>query len=102
MTFSIISELLQFMYQGEVNVKHAELQQFMKIAETLQIKGLTTNTATSKNNHGYMQNIHTGNGHRGMHGIQNHTENHHANNSMAMNSTTSVNSEHKNNLGIFI
>ena len=37
-----MTELLQFMYQGEVNVKHTELQSFMKIAETLQIKGLTT------------------------------------------------------------
>lgn len=37
-----MSELLQFMYQGEVNVKHTELPTFMKIAETLQIKGLTT------------------------------------------------------------
>lgn len=37
-----MSELLQFMYQGEVNVKHTELQAFMKIAEMLQIKGLTT------------------------------------------------------------
>lgn len=37
-----MSELLQFMYQGEVNVKHTELSSFMKIAETLQIKGLTT------------------------------------------------------------
>lgn len=39
-----MSELLQFMYQGEVNVKQAELQQFMSIAESLQIKGLATNT----------------------------------------------------------
>lgn len=37
-----MSELLQFMYQGEVNVKHTELPTFMKIAEMLQIKGLTT------------------------------------------------------------
>lgn len=48
-TFSIMSELLQFMYQGEVNVKQAELQSFMAIAESLQIKGLATNT---NNNHG--------------------------------------------------
>lgn len=34
------------MYQGEVNVKQAELQQFMSIAESLQIKGLATNTCS--------------------------------------------------------
>lgn len=33
------------MYQGEVNVKQAELQAFMSIAESLQIKGLATSTS---------------------------------------------------------
>ncbi|GAB0093086.1 broad-complex core protein [Sergentomyia squamirostris] len=46
-TYTVMSELLQFMYQGEVNVKHTELSSFMKIAETLQIKGLTTTQKTS-------------------------------------------------------
>lgn len=49
-TYSIMSELLQFMYQGEVNVKQAELQSFMSIAESLQIKGLATSTNNSNNN----------------------------------------------------
>lgn len=40
-------ELLEFMYQGVVNVKHTELQAFMKIGQLLQIKGLATNTASS-------------------------------------------------------
>lgn len=35
------------MYQGEVNVKQAELQAFMSIAESLQIKGLATNTTNN-------------------------------------------------------
>lgn len=40
-----MSELLQFMYQGVVNVKHTELSSFMKIAQALQIKGLATSTS---------------------------------------------------------
>lgn len=44
-----MSELLQFMYQGEVNVKQAELQSFMSIAESLQIKGLATSSNSNNN-----------------------------------------------------
>lgn len=40
-------ELLEFMYQGVVNVKHTELQSFMKIGQLLQIKGLATNSNAS-------------------------------------------------------
>jgi hypothetical protein len=43
-----MSELLQFMYQGEVNVRHKDLQSFMKVAETLQIKGLTTSGSNQR------------------------------------------------------
>lgn len=39
-----MTELLQFMYQGVVNVKHTELNSFMKIAQALQIKGLATSS----------------------------------------------------------
>lgn len=42
MNAKLVSNLLEFMYIGSVNVKQSELQAFMKIAETLQIKGLTT------------------------------------------------------------
>lgn len=41
-TYTVMSELLQFMYEGKVNVKHTDLGCFMKIAQALQIKGLTT------------------------------------------------------------
>ncbi|KAH8326551.1 hypothetical protein KR067_010064 [Drosophila pandora] len=44
-SFNIMLELLEFMYQGVVNVKHTELQSFMKIGQLLQIKGLATNSS---------------------------------------------------------
>lgn len=48
MSSKLVSNLLEFMYKGLVNVKQEELQAFMKIAETLQIKGLTTSTKEPK------------------------------------------------------
>lgn len=39
---TVMTELLQFMYQGVVHVKHSELNSFMEIAQRLQIKGLAT------------------------------------------------------------
>lgn len=32
--------LLDFMYSGQVNVKYEDLQNFLKVAEALQVKGL--------------------------------------------------------------
>ncbi|XP_023309249.2 longitudinals lacking protein, isoforms H/M/V isoform X3 [Lucilia cuprina] len=46
-SYNIMCELLEFMYQGVVNVKHTELQSFMKIGQLLQIKGLATNSSSS-------------------------------------------------------
>ena len=46
-SYNIMCELLEFMYQGVVNVKHTELQAFMKIGQLLQIKGLATNSSTA-------------------------------------------------------
>ncbi|KAH8360219.1 hypothetical protein KR093_011445 [Drosophila rubida] len=51
-SFNIMCELLEFMYQGVVNVKHTELQSFMKIGQLLQIKGLATNSNTSPGSSG--------------------------------------------------
>lgn len=35
-----LSYMLEFMYRGEVGVKHEELPSFLKLAESLKIKGL--------------------------------------------------------------
>lgn len=40
-TYTALSDLLQFMYQGEVQVSQENLTMFIKTAEALQIKGLT-------------------------------------------------------------
>lgn len=41
--------LLDFMYQGQVNVVHENLNSFLALAERLQVRGLTSNIAS--NNH---------------------------------------------------
>ncbi|XP_063987737.1 zinc finger and BTB domain-containing protein 14-like [Diachasmimorpha longicaudata] len=40
--------MLQFMYQGEVNIKQEDISSFLKVAETLQIKGLTKDKNENK------------------------------------------------------
>ncbi|KAK5650836.1 hypothetical protein RI129_001865 [Pyrocoelia pectoralis] len=42
-SYSALQSLLEFMYQGEVSVSQDEIPAFMKVAETLKVKGLTEN-----------------------------------------------------------
>jgi hypothetical protein len=109
-----MSELLQFMYQGEVNVKQAELQAFMSIAESLQIKGLATssgsNNSSSSNamkgsdpmNSSYSQ-FHSNNGGAGVQRNHNqhqfnsggnHAENHRQTTSTPLSTTSSIEGNH--------
>lgn len=37
-----LSDMLDFMYRGEVSVRHDELESFLKLAENLKVKGLAT------------------------------------------------------------
>ncbi|XP_011306873.1 longitudinals lacking protein, isoforms H/M/V-like isoform X2 [Fopius arisanus] len=48
MGYTEVDALLKFMYQGEVNVKQEELASFLKVAETLQVKGLTLDKQSLK------------------------------------------------------
>ncbi|XP_012287447.1 broad-complex core protein isoforms 1/2/3/4/5 isoform X2 [Orussus abietinus] len=43
-----LSAMLHFMYQGEVNIKQEDIASFLKVAETLQIKGLTKDTQSEE------------------------------------------------------
>lgn len=52
-SYTALKDLLQFMYQGEVSVSQEELSTFMKVAETLQIKGLTEESMVSYTNNIY-------------------------------------------------
>lgn len=45
--YSALNNLLQFMYQGEVSVSQEEIPMFMKVAETLKVKGLTESSTVS-------------------------------------------------------
>ncbi|KAJ8985749.1 hypothetical protein NQ317_014402 [Molorchus minor] len=45
--YGALCSLLHFMYQGEVSVSQEEIPTFMRVAETLKVKGLTDNTSSS-------------------------------------------------------
>jgi hypothetical protein len=50
MKAKLVSSLLEFIYIGSVNVEKSELKEFIKIAEVLQIKGLSNNSKELINN----------------------------------------------------
>lgn len=41
--YDVMSNLLEFMYQGEVSVSQEDIPSFMRVAEVLKVKGLTEN-----------------------------------------------------------
>ncbi|XP_046605574.1 zinc finger and BTB domain-containing protein 37-like [Neodiprion virginianus] len=52
-----LSALLHFIYQGEVHVRQEDLGNFLKVAETLQIKGLTKDKSEEDGNSVTINNI---------------------------------------------
>ncbi|XP_049821604.1 broad-complex core protein isoforms 1/2/3/4/5 isoform X2 [Aethina tumida] len=48
--YAALCSLLHFMYQGEVSVSQEEIPTFMRVAETLKVKGLTDNGNSSDTN----------------------------------------------------
>lgn len=47
--FDDLMALVDFMYQGEVNVEQEQLASFLNTAELLQVQGLTNTNATEEN-----------------------------------------------------
>lgn len=45
-----LTDMLDFMYRGEANIRQENLQQFLKLAETLQVKGLVAGEQVSDEN----------------------------------------------------
>lgn len=48
MNAKLVQNLLEFIYLGKTNVKQTELKTFMEVAESLQIKGLSTSQKEAK------------------------------------------------------
>ncbi|XP_016917644.1 protein abrupt-like isoform X2 [Apis cerana] len=55
MKYAEIESLLKFMYQGEININQEDLSTFLKVAQTLQIRGLTTEDTSSTSFDNYDQ-----------------------------------------------
>ncbi|KAI5701446.1 hypothetical protein M8J75_009661 [Diaphorina citri] len=48
--YSEVIGLLQFMYQGQVDISQEQLAEFLRVAEMLQVKGLTSNSESDASN----------------------------------------------------
>ena len=51
--------LLDFMYQGQVNVAHENLNSFLALAERLQVRGLTSNIASNNSHRTSTNSLHS-------------------------------------------
>ncbi|KAJ8918042.1 hypothetical protein NQ315_011498 [Exocentrus adspersus] len=51
--YGALCSLLHFMYQGEVSVSQEEIPTFMRVAETLKVKGLTDNSSSPSDTNGF-------------------------------------------------
>ena len=59
-----IKNILEFMYLGEVNIAHEDLDSFLAVAQDLCIKGLTQDNNTSSQNHETLSQTPMGSGSR--------------------------------------
>ena len=48
--FSDLTNIVDFMYNGEVKVRQANIQSFLAVAEKFRVRGLCQNESSSSNN----------------------------------------------------
>jgi len=64
--------LLDFMYQGQVNVAHENLNSFLALAERLQVRGLTSNIASNNSHRTTTNSLHNSNSKRPISNSESH------------------------------
>lgn len=97
MSARLVVNLLEFMYLGTVNVQQCDLQAFMRIAESLKIKGLTSSSKVQATNRKSTEAVPatTSSREKQKFGLKRHLESDEAENAYDNNSSES---DYKNNI----